>query len=138
MQARHKTLVACPLLVDDQCSAYASRPFVCRTAVSTDAEVCRRAYRLFSGEIAPKPIIWQTLRDGYSVALRAALLRSGLPYDYREWIASLRIALNDPSAETRWLGGNDVFATVPNSGAPSIFTVPVWHKLYVEAFGSFP
>lgn len=128
----------CPLLVDNRCSVYGIRPLVCRTHVSTDVEICHRAYRLFSGEIAPKPVVWQTLRDGYSVSLRGALLRSGLVYTYREWNSSLRIALSDATAEPRWLGGEDSLADATSTGAPSIFTVPSWRKLYETAFGSFP
>uniref|UniRef100_UPI0034389873 YkgJ family cysteine cluster protein n=1 Tax=uncultured Altererythrobacter sp. TaxID=500840 RepID=UPI0034389873 len=40
---RDRLPIPCPLLVDDVCSMYEARPFNCRTAVSLDDEVCKRA-----------------------------------------------------------------------------------------------
>jgi hypothetical protein len=82
--------------------------------------------------------MWAGLRQGYSVALEAALIRAGLAHHYREWNESLRLALNDPNAEARWLGGADVFEAVPSTSAPSTFNHPDWRTLYIQAFGTFP
>ena len=125
----------CPILRDNVCSLYAGRPLTCRTAVSTDAALCHRAYRLFSGEDIPAPAVWHALRQGYSVALEGALLRAGLAHRFGEWNESLRVALSEPDAEARWLGGADVFAQVPRVNAPATFSRPNWRMLYTEAFG---
>jgi hypothetical protein len=130
--------VPCPLLESDACSDYSGRPIACRTAVSTDSDVCLRAYRLLSGEGIPVPVAWSGLRQGYSVALEGALIRAGLAHRYREWNDSLRVALSDPGAEARWLGGADVFASAPSTSVPPTFHHPDWRTLYVQAFGTFP
>jgi hypothetical protein len=70
--------------------------------------------------------------------LEGALIRAGLAHRYREWNESLRLALADSDAETRWLAGADVFAEMPSTGAPPTFNHPDWRTLYVNAFGSFP
>jgi hypothetical protein len=137
-ETRDTMRVPCPLLVEDECGHYAGRPLACRTAVSTDADVCMRAYRLLSGEGIPVPALWGGLRQGYTVALEGALIRAGLAHRYREWNESLRVALSDPGAEARWFGGTDVFTAVPSTNAPSAFSHPDWRTLYTQAFGSFP
>jgi hypothetical protein len=40
-QDRGLLALACPLLVNERCSVYDTRPFVCRAANSVDAEQCR-------------------------------------------------------------------------------------------------
>lgn len=137
-EERDRMRVACPLLENDACSDYSGRPIACRTAVSTDADICLRAYRLLSGEGVPVPIVWTGLRQGYSIALEGALIRAGLAHRYREWNDSLRIALSDADAEKRWLTGTDVFANAAATNAPPTFNHPDWRTLYVQAFGTFP
>jgi hypothetical protein len=137
-EIRDTMRVPCPILNDDVCSNYSGRPLACRTAVSVDADVCLRALRQFGGEGIPVPALWTGLRQGYSVALEGALIRAGLAHRYREWNESLRLALADSDAETRWLAGADVFAEMPSTGAPPTFNHPDWRTLYVNAFGSFP
>jgi hypothetical protein len=137
-ETRRTMSTPCPLLEGDECGLYAGRPLACRTAVSSDAEICFRAFRLLSGEGIPFPGVWHGLRQGYTVALEGALLRAGLAHHYREWNESLRLALSDPKAEAQWLAGSDVFAAAPSANAPPTFTVPNWRAVYVEAFGSYP
>ena len=70
--------VPCPLLANDQCRIYAARPSVCRTAVSVDARICERAYRLGdAGALVPKPEFYVNLRSGYAIALAGALKQAG-------------------------------------------------------------
>ncbi|HUG45638.1 MAG TPA: hypothetical protein VMK31_03885 [Sphingomicrobium sp.] len=106
---------ACPLLEDNVCSVYHARPIVRRAAVSADEGACRRSFLSLSGENIPVPTVWRILGQGYAVALEGAILRSGLVPTEREWNESLKSALADPTAEARWLGGEDVFATVPRA-----------------------
>lgn len=105
MQAR----VACPLLQNDRCSAYDSRPLSCRAAVSLDANACEQS---FAGTPTPVPVpraYWDAL--GVSVnALGAALAARGLPLRSYEFNAALRIAIETEDAAGRWAGGEDIFA----------------------------
>jgi len=137
-EARADMLTPCPLLRENVCSVYADRPLVCRTAVSTDAEICRRSLILFSGEEIPTPSAWTALRNSHRVALEGALFRAGLAHQSREWNESLRLALNDDHAEANWLAGTDVFAGLPMPQDTVTFTHPQWRAVYVHAFGSFP
>lgn len=137
-ETRDRMRIPCPLLEGDECSHYAGRPIACRTAVSTDADICLRAYRLLSGEGIPVPLTWTGLRQGYSVALEGALIRAGLAHRYREWNESLRLALSDRETEARWLSGADVFATASSTNAPPTFNHPDWRTLYMQAFGTLP
>lgn len=136
--ARAAMVTPCPLLEDHACSAYAARPIVCRSAVSADAPACARAYIELSGESIPVPTQWRALGQGYAVALEAAALHAGLVPAAREWNESLRIALGDPTAEARWLGGEDVFAAAQRAAAAGTFEAPAWAAVYREAFGSPP
>lgn len=135
-EARIGMVTPCPLLKGHVCGVYADRPLVCRTAVSTDAGVCRRSLIEFSGEEIPVPLPWTSLRNCYRVALEGALFHAGLPHLSREWNESLRIALNDDSAEARWLAGADVFAGLPMPHDTVTFEHPHWRALYDHAFGS--
>lgn len=136
--ARSAMVTPCPLLEDHACSAYNARPIVCRSAVSADADACRRSYLELSGESLPVPTVWRTMGQGYAIALEGAILHSGLVATHREWNESLRIALGDASAEARWLSGEDVFAGVPRASSASAFAAPAWAGLYREAFGTLP
>lgn len=136
-EARAAMLTPCPLLQDNACTVYADRPLVCRTAASTDAEICRRSLILFSGEDIPTPFAWTSLRNNYRVALEGALFHAGLPHQSREWNESLRIALNDENAEASWLAGTDIFAGLPMPQDSITFRHPHWRALYVHAFGEF-
>jgi hypothetical protein len=137
-EARNTMRVPCPLLESDACSNYSGRPIACRTAVSTDADICMRAYHLLSGEGIPVPIVWSGLRQGYSIALEGALIRAGLAHRYREWNESLWLAMSEPDAEARWLTGSDVFAKAPSTNAPPAFNHTDWRTLYIQAFGTYP
>src|SRR5436190_207787 len=136
-EERSAMLTPCPLLEDNLCSIYSRRPLVCRTAASADAEICRRSLILFSGEEIPTVFPWIALRNNYRVALEGALFHAGLPHQSREWNGSLHVALNDDSAESRWLAGEDMFATVPIQQDTQTITHPHWRALYVHAFGPF-
>jgi hypothetical protein len=135
---RSRMVTACPLLKDDVCSIYTARPIVCRSAVSVDEGACRRSFLKLSGESIPIPTVWRTIGQGYAVALEGAILHSGLVPTEREWNESLKAALADPSAEARWLGGEDVFAGAPRAFEAGRPGAPSWAELYRQAFGSLP
>lgn len=135
---RAAMVVACPLLEANACSAYAARPIVCRAAASTDAQRCRRSYLELSGEGIPVPVVWRTLGQAYAVALEGAILHAGLVPTAREWNDSLRLALAQPDAESRWFAGEDVFRDAPRAAVTDAFANPSWAALYREAFGALP
>ena len=128
----------CPLLENNLCSVYGARPVNCRTTVSTNVELCKATFVDGRPEGFPGLRVWMTLRDSYSSALEGALIHSGLAYRAREWNESLRIALNTPGAEERWLHGQDDFASAQSSPAPAIFDTPMWRSIYEQAFGVPP
>lgn len=106
-------IAPCPVHAEDGgCSAYASRPMACRTAASSDADVCRRGYLELSGENIPTPFFFMAQRTGYYMALRGAFLQAGLRLETYELNEALSIALTVPDAERRWLAGEDIFAGV--------------------------
>lgn len=125
----------CPLLADNLCSIYPSRPINCRTAVSADASICERSYLAISGEDIPTPAVWFAVRQGYGFALQAALENAGLVASAREWNRCLHIALTEPDAEARWLAGEDVFAGAEIADELAGGSGDYYNAMYQEAFG---
>lgn len=110
---RGDMVTPCPALVDNLCSNYRSRPNVCRTAVSADADICKRSYIDVSGEAIPTPMAHTTVRGIFATALDVALRQSGLAYASREFNSAMEMAINEPDLERRWLSGEDVFSAIP-------------------------
>jgi hypothetical protein len=102
----------CPLLADDLCSVYETRPVSCRFWASTNVAACLRVFRQSSGETVPTPMSHLKGRGAYEIALSLALKHVGLPHYYYELNAALSRALERADAETAWLGGEDVFRDV--------------------------
>jgi hypothetical protein len=73
--------------------------------------MCRRG---FDGEGVniDTPAVWTSLRGAHKQALWGALAASNLPTEYYEFHHALRIALEVPDAESRWLAGEDIFSGV--------------------------
>ncbi len=135
---RSAMVTPCPLLDGHVCSVYSARPIVCRAAVSADADTCRRAYLEMSGEGVPVPAVWRNLGKAYAVGLEGAILHAGLVPTVREWNDSIWIALNDVSAEARWLAGEDVFGALPRVSTSRTFDNPHFGAMYLEAFNTPP
>jgi Putative zinc- or iron-chelating domain len=125
----------CPLLAEDICSIYDSRPSACRFAASADAAICARAYRDLSGENIPTPVVHMLGRSVYAVAVGIALKHATLPYHAYEFNAALARALEKDDAEQAWLGGEDIFADVMREPS-DLFSAPQAHQMYDLAFGS--
>jgi Fe-S-cluster containining protein len=100
----------CPLLVDNQCSAYSVRPLTCRGFNSADAKRCERAHRTGDWSAVPVFAPQQRLATFALDGLRAALQGAGLSGELLDLAAALEIALGDDGAEARWLAGEHVFA----------------------------
>lgn len=109
---------ACPLLADNMCSAYAIRPFACRSLFSLDAKRCEQGFVAGAapGATVRVPILaWPRLLSmGYLTGLGAAMRDLGLAARLVELRAALALLLADESATVCWLNGDDVFA--PRSG----------------------
>ena len=110
-QQRANNKIPCAMLKENLCSVYDSRPAACRGFTSTSVEMCRRG---FNGEPVQveTPFVWTALRGAHKQAIWAALVASELPADFYEFHHALRIALELPDAENRWLAGEDIFAGV--------------------------
>jgi Fe-S-cluster containining protein len=108
---RAKQRIPCALLEENMCSVYGSRPAACRGFSSTSVQVCERG---FNGEDVQinTPAVWTSLRSAHKQALWAALAAAKLPSALYEFHHALRIALEMPDTELRWLKGEDVFAGV--------------------------
>lgn len=103
--------IPCAMLIEGMCSVYEARPGACRGFTSTSAEMCRRG---FEGEAVQvdTPAVWTSLRGAHKQALWGALAAEKLPAEYYEFHHALRIALEIPDAENRWLAGEDIFSGV--------------------------
>jgi Fe-S-cluster containining protein len=103
--------IPCALLEQNMCSVYEARPGACRGFTSTSVKACERG---FNGENVQveTPAVWTTLRSAQKQALWAALAAAKLPSALYEFHHGLRVALETPDAEARWLKGEDVFAGV--------------------------
>ena len=107
--ARARRPYPCPMLEQEICSIYKSRPQVCRLATSGDAQICERVFRNRSSEAIPSPHVYLMSKSAYSIAMAIALKRSQLPHEGYELNAALVRALDTENAEQAWLGGRDIF-----------------------------
>ena len=115
----------CPMLRDDLCTVYEVRPSSCRGMASGSLEACIRVYEEHSEEEIPVPAANAILRTAYQGALRAALKLAGLPFEAYDLNGALRVALEQPDAEARWLAGEDVMTDVGVDTSP----VPTFRSL---------
>jgi hypothetical protein len=100
----------CPLLEDDACSIYDSRPKVCRFAASADADICARTYHNITNENVPTPMMRVVGRSAYAMVMAAGLRHAGLAHRAYEFNGALARALATDQAEQRWLAREDIFA----------------------------
>lgn len=133
--ARGREIHGCPLLAEDEsCSVYAARPVACRTATSSDAEQCFRAYMELSGEGVPALMFSMLQRSGYMMALRGAFNQAGLRLETYELNEALMAALETQDAERRWLSGEDIFAGVQRDPAPNPVDDPDAQWFFANVF----
>ena len=98
-------------MVDGACSVYEHRPTACRGMASHDVTSCEQRV----GDI-PTPPAYGLLRGLTDFGFLAALRVSELPDDTYELNHALLVALEEPDAEQRWLGGEQLFSTVMKDG----------------------
>ena len=131
--SRQRLHQQCPLLSEDLCSVYETRPVACRFWASTNVAACLRVFRQSSGETVPTPMTHLKGRGAYEIALSLALKHVGLPHYYYELNAALARALERTDAEAAWLGGEDVFFDVRRD-PHDVSTDTVSRQLYKFAF----
>jgi hypothetical protein len=120
--ARVAAKLACPLLVDDACTAYPVRPLVCAGASSLDATACARALDDPDGAIPLEPLVNGVLR-AVQIGLSAAISARGLDVGRYELAGALAVALS-PRAAERWLAGERIFSRSA-ADAPLAVIAPV-------------
>lgn len=133
-EQRDNLPIPCPLLIEDSCSLYRFRPLNCRTAVSLDADACRKAFMEGQDIEIPVPPGWANLGQAYSMALKGAIFHAGLACESYEWNSALKLALENSQLEQQWLSGKDVFSGTPIAAPPPPFSHPFWRSLYDRAF----
>jgi len=104
---RYLSRQSCALLKDGVCSVYEHRPTACRGMASHDVETCEK--RLDGIHTPPA---YEVIRGLVDFAFMAALRVCQLPLQSYELNHGIRVALEQPDAEQRWLDGEDVFHDV--------------------------
>lgn len=101
----------CPMLVAGACGVYEVRPIPCRAVYSLSSEACRVAMVDDNLEV---PLVVPTMRKGDLVRtlLLAAVDVAGLTSRGIEYTSGIKVAIDYPDAEQRWLAGEDVFGGV--------------------------
>ena len=97
------------MLIDNSCGVHAVRPISCRAVASVDVAACRRAYASRMTEPVPQVALQLNAANGVGYGLYAGLAEAGYPVENVEFIAGLRIALEDDDAARRWLHGEPLF-----------------------------
>jgi Fe-S-cluster containining protein len=123
--------LACPLLADDLCSAYAARPLSCRRVTSFAVEPCLEEYEGQAGDILmpKKPL---THAGNTQIPLLAALKTTGRPVRLYELAAAVRSVLETRDAEAGWLAGEDIFSSVTACEEPGPELVGLIDRLSAE------
>lgn len=102
--------LACPLLVDGQCSVYTSRPLHCAGANSYDRNTCKRGFENPDQDIGIALYVPQLqLADMLVASISNALGPRGIDFRMLELNAALRVLLETPDVEERWARGEAVF-----------------------------
>jgi hypothetical protein len=129
-----ESLAPCAVLADGLCTAHPSRPIVCRTTMSLDAEQCRIACSSPEEAVIPSTLASVALRAAYEIALQGALLNAGYRTDRFDLATALADAVSYPDAESAWLAGGDVFPSALRAEQEGYLDEPVRRALYEAAF----
>lgn len=120
---RNRAKIPCPLLQDNACSVYEVRPIACRMCVSGSKARCEAGFN-GSDESIPRPRAHIYAGSNTRLALISAIESTGRANDAYELGEALALALEKPDLESRWLKGEDVFAScqVDPSRGPEMTT----------------
>jgi Fe-S-cluster containining protein len=107
--AKVEARIPCAMLSErGACQVYPARPLACRGYNSLDSESCRRS---LDDDLELVPSNEPLAREcaAVSLGLLAALADAGLPDELLELTSALHVALSEPNALQRWLGGEPIF-----------------------------
>ncbi len=108
--ARADTRLPCALLEDFSCSVHPARPLRCRSWNSLDVERCKvELDHPRSGNLEIESVQWEVTR-AVAAGVAEGIRGAGLDGARLELTAAIRIALETPDAEARWLAGEPIFA----------------------------
>jgi len=131
--SRYEHPYPCPLLENNICSIYNSRPKACRLAVSVDSKICERSYLNSTEEGIPTPMLYLYARNAYDISFAVSLKKVALPYAMYEFNAALVRAIETDDAELKWLSGEDIFADVV-CDPTDIFSTQEAQFIYEKSF----
>ncbi|HTY69198.1 MAG TPA: YkgJ family cysteine cluster protein [Alphaproteobacteria bacterium] len=131
--ARGLLKTPCAFLVDSRCTIYDRRPLRCRSVFSRDVQHCRWvaenpdlvfAWRDRVLDRTPYVLEAVAVADAALQGLSAAARDVGLASEALDLTAALRIALETPDTEERYVAGEPVFAgarlpALPTAGMPA-------------------
>jgi hypothetical protein len=124
----------CPLLVDNTCTTYLERPFVCRQTAAYEVQPCIEGFEGSDGLMrAPRREL--AASSNAHVAMLAALKAAGLGIQGYELAGAVAKVVDDPGAEERWLAGDDVFAGLPTTFHRDPTITSIVNRIAVEIDG---
>lgn len=96
--------IPCPVLVDGRCSAYAARPFNCRSYHSLDRGACQRAFEDQDNRGHTHPQFSKVARVHESSQASLISETTGAGYDARQYelVTALEEALGDAGSRRRF------------------------------------
>lgn len=97
-------LPPCPFLVDQVCSIYPVRPSVCRKGHSLDVHACEN-----HAPTLPQSLSLLADAEALIQGTSRAYADQGLQSGGHEMVAAVLLALQDDTAQARWLAGEAVF-----------------------------
>lgn len=107
------TNIKCPLLQDNQCSAYPVRPYRCRNFHATDASACEQSFadpgnmNIATGMIEAVALA----ADAHSQGFEAAIEQQGLDARIYDFTTALLEVFADEHCLKRYLRGKKTFQT---------------------------
>jgi Fe-S-cluster containining protein len=110
IDGRNRAKIPCPLLQDNACSAYDVRPIACRMCVSGSRARCEEGFNGSDVNI-PRPRVHIYAGSNTRLALISAIESTGRKNHAYELGEALALAIENPDLESRWLAGEDVFAS---------------------------
>jgi Fe-S-cluster containining protein len=126
--ARVRLRQRCPFIAQGACVIYPVRPLACRGHASHDVKACVDAA---AGRALQVPYSegHRRVRSLVQNAMQSSLRDAGLAWGLYELNRSLLVALDDEHCETRWLGGEDVFAMAALDDVPAQEMAEIFDQL---------
>lgn len=104
---------ACPFLVEEKCTIYEARPFVCQRHHSTNLEACK-VFRFSPRQTAEIPFVppQNFMMAHIGLGIRKEMHEAGLDISRVEVGLAAQVVLDNPDAAERYFAGEDLFAEV--------------------------